>query len=96
MDYRRLEESQIADYEIGTLSVDYVRHTITIELKSPQNRLDILQIAHFEEVSITKKEPWGAGSYVASSAVEYCGEHTVLEIELNSGDQIKITMKANS
>ena len=96
MDYRKLEESQIADYKIEGIAVDYVHSTITIELKSPQNRLDILQITDFEEFSITRKEPWGAGSYVAGSEVQYCGQYAILEIELNSGDKIKITRKANS
>ena len=49
--------------------------------------------SNFEEVSITRKEPWGAGIYVAASEFLNCGDKMVVEIQLNSGDMIRITTK---
>lgn len=95
MDYRYAANSRIADYEIGNLLIDYVNNSITIELKTPKNVLDILQFSAFEEITVTRKEPWGAGKYVAGSDIQYCGNKIIVDIELNSGDRIIITMKSN-
>lgn len=94
MDYRNVENSKIADYEIGNLSIDYVNNTIFLELKSPQNVLDILQIIDFKEITVTRTEPWGVGKYVAGSGIQYSEENMIMEIELNSGDRIEIKMKS--
>lgn len=59
MDYRNVVNSKIADYEVGNLCIDYVNNSIAIELKSPQNVLDILQFSDFEEITVTRTEPWG-------------------------------------
>ena len=95
MDYRNVANSIIADYEIGNLYIDYVNNCIAIEMKSPQNVLDILRFSDFEEITVTRTEPWGAGIYVAGSELQYCGDKMFVEIELNSGDQIRITTKSN-
>ena len=71
-----------------------MNNVITMELKSPQNVLDILQFSEFEEIIMTRTEPWGTGKYVAGSELQYSGDKMIVEIELNSGDQIRITMKS--
>ena len=43
---------------------------------------------------MTRTEPWGTGKYVAGSELQYSGDKMIVEIELNSGDQIRITMKS--
>ena len=59
-------------------------------MKTPRNVSDTLRFDNFEEVSITRKELWGAGIYVAASEVLNCGDKMVVEIQLNSGDMIRI------
>ena len=93
MDYRNVANSIIADYEIGNLCIDYANSEITIVLKSPQGIPDVLCLSNFEKVTVTRAEPWGAGKYVAGSGLHYCEGRIIVEIELNSGDQIRIAMK---
>lgn len=90
MDNRCVADSAIADYEIGNLCIDYVNNSVVIEMKTPRNVSDTLRFDNFEEVSITRKELWGAGIYVAASEVLNCGDKMVVEIQLNSGDMIRI------
>lgn len=94
MDYRCVANSKIADYEIGNLCIDYVNNSVIIELKTPTSVPDTLRFYDFEEVSITRKEPWGAGIYIAASELLNCGDKMIVEIQLNSGDMIRITTKA--
>ena len=95
MDYRCVANSKIADYEIGDLCIDYVNNSVVIKLKSPRNVPDILQFDDFEEVSVTRKEPWGAGIYVAASEFLNCDDKMIVEIQLNSGDMFRITTKSD-
>lgn len=86
--------SGLHDYNFKGTEIDYISCIITIRLESPQGVSDQLIIRDFLTVHITHKEEWGKGSYICSSNIQstLSGE-SVLEIELNSGDSIRITWK---
>ena len=94
MEYRDIANSKIADYEVGSISIDYANNHIALNLKSPKGVWDVLQFLNFEEITVTRTEPWGAGIYIAGSDLQYNGNEMVVEIELNSGDQIRIITKS--
>lgn len=93
MDYRSIADNGIVDYEIGAVRADYSNGSIHIELKTPKLASVTLEIINFKEINICRKEPWGTGIYVAASEIKYEGDKIIAEIQLNSGDLIKITIR---
>ncbi len=95
MDINNLSNSKIADYKIGTIYVDYQNSNIIIEMYSPKNEPDTLSFTDFTEFSISNREPWGLGLYVAASNLQITEEEVTAEIQLNSGDVILIKLRHN-
>lgn len=93
MDCRWISNSKIADFELLNVCIDYANGCITIELRSPGNVEDTLVFTNFIEIMVTRKEPWGPGKYIGASELIYQEQEIIAEIQLNSGDLIKITMK---
>lgn len=96
MDYSDIANSGIIDCEVKNICIDYANSSIVIELKSPNGMQHTLKIDNFEEISISKKEPWGKGKYVVASDCQNCGDNGNIEIQLNSGDLIKITAQIDT
>lgn len=83
--------SGLHDYNFKGADINYISCIITISLESPRGENDQLIIKNFLVVQITHKEEWGKGSYICSSNVQSTlPDEKMLEIELNSGDNIKV------
>lgn len=93
MDYRSIADNGIVDYEIGTILVDYSNGSIHMKLKTPKLISAVLEIINFEEININRKEPWGTGIYVTASEIKYDANKIIAEIQLNSGDLLKIVIR---
>lgn len=91
MDYSYIANSGLADCELGNICIDYANSCIFIDLNTPKGNKHILKIPDFEEIIVVKKEHWGKGKYVVASDCQHCGDKNIIEIQLNSGDLIKIT-----
>lgn len=90
-----VKKSGLHDYEIVEIRVDYNKAVVNIYLKSPLGGNYELAIENFVSFEITHEERWGKGKYVCSSEIGYneISKFYLLEIELNSGDQIIVKYK---
>lgn len=95
MDINNLSNSKIADYKIDGICIDYQNSNIAIEMCSPKNEPATLRFTDFTEFSISNREPWGTGIYVAASDLQISEEEITAEIQLNSGDIILIKVRHN-
>ena len=88
-------KSNMHDYELQDIIVDYKNATVTMKWLT-NTRVAIppkpqyICIPHIIEFSIECKKPWGGGIYVAASDVEERDGECRIEIQLNSGDRLKI------
>lgn len=84
--------SGLHDYEIADICVIYSQGRIVLNMKTPQGADFLLVINCFVSFKITHMENWGKGKYICSSDVkkEHSSSTTLLEIKLNSGDEIEI------
>lgn len=89
-----LADSGLHDYELIKLSADYTRGEVSLELKDPVGQPESLMIGGLLSVEMTRTQPWGEGSYIVSSDLTDCESGSKLaEIQLNSGDEIRIEYK---
>ena len=89
-----LSDSGLHDYEVVRLSCDYSRGEVSLELKDPVGQPENLMIGGLLLVEMTRTQPWGEGSYIVSSDLTDCESGSKLaEIQLNSGDEIRIEYK---
>ena len=89
-----LADSGLHDYELIKLSADYTRGEVSLELKDPVGQSESLMIGGLLSVEMTRTQPWGEGSYIVSSDLTDCESGSKLdEIQLNSGDEIRIEYK---
>ncbi|WP_024858665.1 hypothetical protein [Ruminococcus albus] len=89
-----LADSGLHDYELIKLSADYTRGEVSLELKDPVGKPENLMIGGLLSVEMTRTQPWGEGSYIVSSDLTDCESGSKLaEIQLNSGDEIRIEYK---
>ncbi|MBE6870294.1 MAG: hypothetical protein E7494_16330 [Ruminococcus albus] len=89
-----LADSGLHDYELIKLSADYTRGEVSLELKDPVGQPEKLMIGGLLSVEMTRTQPWGEGSYIVSSDLTDCESGSKLaEIQLNSGDEIRIEYK---
>ena len=89
-----LADSGLHDYEVVRLSCDYSRGEVSLELKDPVGQPENLMIGGLLSVEMTRTQPWGEGSYIVSSDLTDCESGSKLaEIQLNSGDEIRIEYK---
>ena len=89
-----LADSGLHDYELIKLSADYTRGEVSFELKDPVGQPESLMIGGLLSVEMTRTQPWGEGSYIVSSDLTDCESGSKLaEIQLNSGDEIRIEYK---
>ena len=89
-----LADSGLHDYELIKLSADYTRGEVSLELKDPVGQPESLMIGGLLSVEKTRTQPWGEGSYIVSSDLTDCESGSKLaEIQLNSGDEIRIEYK---
>ena len=89
-----LADSGLHDYELIKLSADYTRGEVSLELKDPVGQPENLMIGGLLSVEMTRTQPWGEGSYIVSSDLTDCESGSKLaEIQLNSGDEIRIEYK---
>jgi hypothetical protein len=84
----RIEASDMHDYEVIRLDVDYTDAAADLHLKDPYGKAIIIHITEIRDISVTHKEPWGKGTYIASSSIETNRKNRTLMLELNSGDNI--------
>ncbi|MBQ3010202.1 MAG: hypothetical protein IJA20_06050 [Methanocorpusculum sp.] len=90
MDYTKLSNSGIADYELGKIEVDYSNGRMLFHMRNRKLQPERLEIDGLEEFRIERREPWGAGIYVTASDYQLCDGKIEIEIQLNSGDMIRI------
>lgn len=89
-----LADSGLHDYELIKLSADYTRGEVSLELKDPVGQPKSLMIGGLLSVEMTRTKPWGEGSYIVFSDLTDCESGSKLaEIQLNSGDEIRIEYK---
>ena len=89
-----LADSGLHDYELIKLSADYTRGEVSLEMKDPLGQPESLILGGVMSVEMTRTQPWGEGSYIASSDITDCESGSKLaEIQLNSGDEIRIEYK---
>lgn len=89
-----LADSGLHDYELIKLSADYTRGEVSLELRDPVGQPESLMIGGLLSVEMTRTQPWGEGSYIVSSDLTDCESGSKLaEIQLNSGDEIRIEYK---
>lgn len=89
-----LADSGLHDYELIKLSADYTRGEVSLELKDPVGQPENLMIGGLLLVEMTRTQPWGEGSYIVSSDLTDCESGSKLaEIQLNSGDEIRVEYK---
>ena len=84
----RIVASDMHDYEVISLDVDYTNAATDLHLKDPYGKPIIMHITEIRDISVTHKEPWGKGTYIASSSIETNRKTRTLMLELNSGDNI--------
>ena len=84
----RIVASDMHDYEVIRLDVDYTNAATDLHLKDPYGKAIIMHITEIRDISVTHKEPWGKGTYIASSSIETNRKNRTLMLELNSGDNI--------
>lgn len=90
MDYTKLSNSGIADYELGKIEVDYSNGRMLLHMKNRNLQPELMEIEGFKEFSIERREPWGVGIYVTASDCQLYDGKMQLEIQLNSGDMIRV------
>lgn len=90
--FQLVQKSALHDCELQRIEVDYVGAWVNLQLRSPQGQEKNLLVERFVSFEITHKEEWGKGKYVGFSDICFDSElgQYLLEIELNSGDYIKI------
>ena len=90
-----LSDSGLHDYEVVRLSCDYSRGEVSLELKDPVGQPENLMIGGLLLVEMTRTRPWSEGSYIVSSDItaDSDGVCKLAEIQLNSGDEIRIEYK---
>jgi hypothetical protein len=86
-------ESGLHDYELIKLSADYTRGEVSLEMKDPMGQPESLAVGGVVSVEMTRSQPWGAGSYIVSSDITENDGIKLLEIQLNSGDEVRIEYK---
>lgn len=88
-DLKKAQKSGLHDYEIVEIKVDYDKAHVIMNFKSPKGENYQFNIEKFLTFTISHAEAWGKGKYVCSSDIQlFNNDVFVLEIELNSGDQI--------
>ena len=82
--------SVLHDYEL--MSVNSVSRTaeITIELMTPDRKPAALTVSGMTSMSLTREESRGRGTYIASADMTDDSKGHVLDIQLNSGDELII------
>lgn len=91
------ENSGAHDYEIEWININYVEAEIILKLKNSKNKSYDFYIKEFKYFNITHKEKWGKGKYICDSDLKQSDSDDlyVLEITLNSGDEITIQFTMN-
>lgn len=84
------EKSALADFKINEIKIDNMSSEITLICVDPMLKECTFTIEKVLSFSYNHKEPWGKGSYVVSSCVEYDGMTGTIIIEINSGDELII------
>ena len=87
------KNSNIHDYELLKINVNYLDSEINISFNTATKTNLNICIKNFMTFEISHKEPWGKGSYVCFSDLTYDKKQNlyIIEIELNSGDIMKIS-----
>lgn len=87
------KNSKLHDYELIGLDINYLDFEINIRLKSPAGLDCDINIENFMSCEVSHKEPWGSGKYIVFSNESYdeIKKIKIIELELNSGDLVKIT-----
>ena len=94
LEFHTVENSGLHDYLLETISVDYGRGFVTMELKTPRGADCMLRIGKFRRLYISRTAPWGPGSYILASDVEKSeADGYTLTMQLNSGDEIMVEVQ---
>lgn len=87
----RFLNSGLHDYEMVSIEVNYSKAQVSLLLREPQEGDKLYCIEKFSYFEISHKEPWGKGKYICSSDLyRKNNDEWGCEIELNSGDIIKV------
>ncbi|WP_160636851.1 hypothetical protein [Pseudoflavonifractor sp. 60] len=87
---------KLHDHAIEDIAVDYKNGQITVQLLTPDLKPLELQIEDFSEFFIQNHAPWGRGHYISWSDLQPIdGNHYQLDLELNSGDRIRIVFSGS-
>lgn len=91
MDISRVRSSALHDARFIGLYTDYDNARVILTLFDKTNEPVEICVENVLSLSMTRNEPWGKGSYVASSDIVSKDDCDLLTIELNSGDVIAIS-----
>ena len=91
----KVKDSNLADYQIGEIYVCYAEAYAEIEVKSPSGIKEKLRFERISDFSITNHRPWRKGCYICSSDVIVKEKSANVQIQLNSGDCVSLTMDGN-
>ncbi|SFC64377.1 hypothetical protein [Ruminococcus albus] len=91
MDISLVRSSALHDARFIGLYTDYDNARVILTLFDKTNEPVEICVENVLSLSMTRNEPWGKGSYVASSDIVSKDDCDLLTIELNSGDVIAIS-----
>lgn len=91
----KVKDSNLVDYQIGEIHVCYAEAYADIKVKSPNGINKTLRFEGILDFSMTNHQPWGRGCYICSSDVIVKEKSTIVQIQLNSGDCISLTIDGN-
>lgn len=88
------EDQALHDYRFIRLGADYDRAEVSLELEDLKGSPVTIKIGGVTAVSMTRTEPWGKGSCVVSSDVQYDeNNEKIPTIQPDSGDEIEVRTK---
>lgn len=90
MDIMIAKNSGMHDYKFEKIMVDYEKNIVYILFKDLSENACELIIKNMISIELTHEEKWGKGTYICYSNVLEDQNISILEFELNSGDQITI------
>ena len=85
-----VRSSGLHDARFMGLYADYDNAWVRLALVDKTNEPMEIYVKDVISMNMTRNEPWGKGSYVVASDISENEDHSLLTIELNSGDVIAI------
>lgn len=94
MDIMAAKNSGMHDYKFEKIMVDYEKNIVYMLFKDLSENACELIIENMISIELTHEEKWGKGIYICYSNVLEDQNISILEFELNSGDQISVKFRS--